>query len=391
MNTSGTGAVIGTMVLAVALSAIPAAASAQASSVNPWLPFMGCWIEVEAPEAGAPVTCLVPAKGGAEILTATAEEVLERRLLVADGEERPVDASGCRGVEASETSSDGLRIYTRSTLSCEGGIERTTRGIVAMVSPDEWIDVRALAVGDGSVSWVKRYRAAPESRVNAAALTDAERAGLERVMHSRDMAMETARMAASSTPSVEQVIDAHAHTDAEAVRAWIAEQNAPMRLDADRLLRLADAGVSSEVIDVLVAVSHPERFATGREPDVAMGQQRRGYDSYIPLMFDPFYYDPYYYRGQYYRYGLGYNSWSRPYGGGPGVIVVQPVSPRPDAHPGRLVKGKGYTRGGDAASAPRAVPRGSGGSGNAARATAPASSSSSGAKAKAKPKPKGGG
>jgi hypothetical protein len=310
---------------------------------------------------------------------------VERRLLLADGVERATDSSGCRGVEAAEASSDGQRVFTRSTLSCEGGAERTTRGIIAMVSPDQWIDVRALMMDHGSVSWVKRYRAAPASRVKAAALTDAERARLERVS-SRDMAMETARMVASSAPSVEQVIDAHARTDAEAVRAWIAEQNAPIRLDADKLLRLADAGVSGEVIDVLVAVSHPEKFATGREPDMVIGQGRGdyGYNSYTPLMLDPFYYNPYYYGSQYYRYGMGYNTWFRQYGG-PGVIVVRPVTPE-GRRPGQMVKGQGYTTGADAASAPRAVRRGSGGN-SAARATVPAASSS-GTKAQARPKPK---
>lgn len=399
-----------TATMVAAMVMLPSTAVAQQSSTAPWLPFMGCWTDMEAP-ADAPLTCVVPADGGAEILTVGETGVVERQLLRADGVERPFESSGCQGAQAVEASADGYRIYTRSVLRCEGGTERSTRGIIAMAGTQEWVDVRALTVGEGSVSWVKRYRMAPAHRIQSAQLTETERAELERAASGREMAIETSRMAAAAAPSVEDIIEAHGRTDPEAVRAWIAEKGDPIRLDAEKLIQLADAGVSRAVIDVAVAVSYPEHFAMARQPDARLSQgerldgRRYDWDRYRfgSWYYDPFYYDPYDSSRYYYgrssygfgsRYGYGYGS--RWHGGGPGVIVVQPVGEA--AREGRLVKGEGYTAG-SGSSAPRARPTSPSRSGTgAASATRGSSTSaaspskgSSGSKGKAKRKGGGGG
>jgi hypothetical protein len=262
---------------------------------------------------------------------------------------------------------------------------------------------------------VKRYREASAHRIEAAALTDGERAEIAAVASERHLAIETARMAAGRAPGVDEIIEAHARTDAEAVRAWIAELGQPIRLDADRLVRLADAGVSPEVIDVAVAVSYPERFALARQPDAAMERDRqvdgRRYDwdryRFGSWYYDPFYYDPYSfdrygYAARYgYAPGYGRGGWYGAggwYGGGwyngPGVIIVQPVQ---EARKGRLVKGRGYTGAGSSGGT-AAVPRNgsgassSGGSNAAVGASrAPAPSASPSPRVKAKPRPSGGG
>ncbi|NIQ53308.1 MAG: hypothetical protein GWN85_07480, partial [Gemmatimonadetes bacterium] len=60
---------------------------------------------------------------------------------------------------------------------------------------------------------------------------------------------------------MDDLIEAHAATHREAVRAWLMEDGGPLRIDADALIRLADAGVDPAVIDVAIAVSFPDRFA----------------------------------------------------------------------------------------------------------------------------------
>lgn len=405
-KTRGTmiGATAGAMAVAAAALLVPAPASAQASDVAAWLPFLGCWTDVEAP-ADAPLTCVAPADGGAEVLTVTTDGIVERQLLQADGVERAFASGGCEGVQAAEVSADGRRIFTRSTLACDGGIERSTQGITTMVAPDEWVDIRALTVGGGSVSWVKRYRAATSRRLGAMDLPAADRAELERVTERQGMAIETARLAAVTAPTVESIIEAHQRTDAEAVRAWIVEQGAPIELSADALLRLADAGVSREIIDVAVAVSYPARFAVAREaergPDATDRWDRRGYEwdryRYGSWYYDPFYYDPFYgdrylYDRLHSGYGVGYSSGYGAYGrgwyGGPGVIVVR-TAQEDAARSGRFVKGEGYRPASPnaGADAPRAVPsRPSSGSAGSSGAVRAGGSSSSGSKGKAKPK-----
>lgn len=396
--------------LALTALAAPAGALAQQASggdAAAWLPFAGCWVEVDAP-GDAPMTCVVPEDGGAVILTVDRAGQVERQLLGADGQERPVDAAGCVGVEAAESSRDGERIFTRSRLSCDGGNERSTRGLMAMVSPEEWVQIRALTVGRGSVSWVKRYRPAPRVRVEAAGVTD-----LEALTRERGMAIEAARMAASAAPSVDDIIEAHARTDSEAVRAWIVEHGAPIQIDADRLVRMADAGVSEAVIDVVVAVTYPEHFAVARETDSRMDDRDRrdewdrfGYTSRrcgLSSYYDPFFFGyPSYEFGRYDYGRSGYNRYGSSYGCGysperyygsrnPTVVVVRPAGEV--APPGRAVKGRGYIRPGSSGATsgtarPRQPSAQAGQGYGGAKATSGASSSSKG---KAKPKGSGGG
>lgn len=387
MSMFGTARIVSGAVVLAALVAGPAELPAQDAAGMSWLAWSGCWVELDAPP-DTPMTCIVPGQDGAALLTVAGDGEVERRQLGGDGSERPVESGGCVGVEAAEFSADGTRVYTRSRLTCEGGTERTTRGLMAMVSPDEWVRIRALRVGDGSASWVQRYRPAPPSRVTAAGLAQE----LDALTRDRGMAIETARMAASARPSVDDIIEAHGRTDAEAVRAWIAEQGQPIELDADRLIRMADAGVSEAVIDVAIAVSYPERFDVARQPE-SRRDARLGYDhlAYVDSYrcssrysyYDPFFYG---YRGYYdsSRCGYGYRSRGHGfgYGYGPTIVVVRPSGDRGESTV-RAVKGTGYTGTGPSVGTARPATRSVGAP---SRATSSPAKSSRGSKGKAKSK-----
>ncbi|MEJ2502516.1 MAG: hypothetical protein P8177_04230 [Gemmatimonadota bacterium] len=392
----------GTLLAAVAgaaLTGLASGATAQDTSDARWLPWLGCWVEVGAP-TDAPMRCFVPEGEGVAEMTVGLAGGVDRQALVGDGVERSAAIEGCSGVRSAEFSADGTRVYTRDALTCEGGTERSTRGMMAWVAPDQWIQARALQVAGRSSGWVKRYRAAPESRVSAAGL---EWVGDE--VETRQLAIEAARIAASAPIGVEDVVEAYDRTESEAVRSWIVEQAEPIELDAERLVMLADAGVPEDVIDVMIAVSYPDRFQVAREPTEGAypGQFRRPvYPAWGWSYGWPFYYDPFYSGygyGYYGRYSSwGYGSW---YGGGygyPGTIVI--VRPGEEsAGGGRAVNGRGYTRGSGgsgatASPASRVRPSRpsvgrtgySGGSQGAATPRATGSSSSSGSKAKAKPR-----
>src|SRR5690606_425634 len=122
----------------------------------------------------------------------------------------------------------------------------------------------------------------------------------------RSLASETARMAAAARIGPEPVIEASAQVDPLAVEAWLLERDHSITVDARTLTRLADAGVSTGVIDLLVAQSYPEMFAvdsTSRDETI------RG----RPPVWDPWGYPGY----GYYPYGWRSGRW---YGGYPSVI-----------------------------------------------------------------------
>lgn len=380
--------------LAAAVLTTAASATAQAPEDGRWLPYLGCWVEAGAPP-DAPMTCVAPEDDGVALLTVARSGVTERQLLSGDGAERAAGVAGCTGVRQAEFSADGTRLYTSERLTCEGDTERNSRSLIAMVDQDAWIEARALEIAGRTAVLVKRYQPAPASRVAGAGVES-----LQETVDGLASAIEAARMVASSPITVDAIIEAHARTDAEAVRSWIAEQAEPIDLDAEALVRLADAGVPAEVIDVAIAVSYPERFAVAHAPadgdDYDRGLRRPIYldpYGYGGWGYDPFYSRYYGSRGYYGWGGYGWNSWG--YGSGPTVVVVVPTDGT--AAGGRAVKGRGYTRGsaGSAGTAspsmgPRPGAPASARAGAGHTRTAPPKASGSSGSAKAKAKPKGG-
>ena len=373
--------------VALAAAALPAQAQDAAGAAQlqdgRWLPYLGCWVDVDAPVG--PMTCVVPDGPGVAMLAVAGGEIEDRRILHADAGSRPVDFAGCAGSESVTFSSDGDRIYTRAELEC-GDAERGTRGLIAMVEADRWIEVRALdEAGEGS-AWVNRYRPAPVTRVEAAGLVDRVP-----VMVSRTLA--SVRMAAASSISIDDLIEAQAHTHGAAVRAWLVEDGEPLRIDSDALIRLAEAEVDPSVIDVAVAVSFPDRFAVERKP--RMDGRRLstldlyGYDHFGLRgmgggLYGPYYYDPFYSRyDRYYGYGGVFGpSWVRYV---PTRVVVIPTTGT--SARGRVINGRGYTRGGSTGTAARPSVRSGPEASSGATATRGGhTGSSSGSKGKAKPR-----
>lgn len=345
-----------------------------------WLPWLGCWTEVGSP---GEMLCVRPAAGaeGMELVTVRGDEVAAIRHLRADGTARETSREGCAGTESATFSSDGHRLYLRSELHCEGGLERQGTGLVAMVSPTEWIRVETVEVAGESAAVTERYREAPDGAAQAAGLVD--------VTDGREMAVSSARRAAASRLNPDDLIEASRHVDTEAVRTWIAEQDEALDVNAEKLVRLADAGVAEEVIDVVVAVSFPEHFALDRDArGEGGGVAARGSPDRVR--------SPYVGRARpsrlfygYYPSGYGYRLYGRWYHAPrhtrrPTVIVVQPREDGGDR--GRVVNGRGYTRGrGTARDPDAAVPRqgrSSPGSATPAGARSGTSPGSTGRKAK---------
>ena len=375
----GTAAVGGFVAATLMLAGSASAVSGQATDSR-WLPWLGCWTSTEGvEEGGQSLLCISPATAhaGVEVTTISADgQVVGSEAVRGDGVERELEAEGCEGYQVAEFSSDATRLYVSAEQVCEGGVGRTSKGVFAMVTPYEWVDVQAVDTeGEGS-AWAMRYRAVSDERAQAA--------GVGSLLEGRQLAARSARIAASRSPDVADVVDVHEHVGAEGAKAWVVEMNSPMGLDSDRLVELADTGVPSDVIDVVVAVSYPTRFTVDRgdvvselegEPGTMYGARVPYYGGYGINRWDPFYYRGYYspfgyglgyggygYGGYGYGSGFGYGGY---YGYRPTVIRVEPRS----GDGMRVVNGRGWTRSQSST--------GSGSSGGAARAPARRSTGSS--------------
>ncbi|MEX0892321.1 MAG: hypothetical protein WEB88_09130 [Gemmatimonadota bacterium] len=406
---------------ALSLALLPGEAQAQADD-GTFLPWLGCW-EAIAVEPGAgfgeatPILCVRENADGEGIVVATLAggEVRAERELRADGELTAVAEGGCEGWESVAWSGDGHRLYLSSQSTCEAGQIRTTSGVMALTSATEWLEVQAVDAGADHVPVrARRYRL-----VSAPSWAPAE--VLPRT-ENRMLAIETARAVASAPLGVREVEEAVRFVMPEVVQGLLVEGKTAFDLDARTLVRLADAGVNEDVLDVMVALDNPDVFELSTEdhtpemlPQVAQGYayyDRFGLDRYgryagwdMRYGYDPFMrygYDPYRYgTGGYGIGGYGYDRYGNwygrgGYGGGPIIIIERPGDNADGSvYQGprriRAVKGQGYTadRGSSSAgSSSVSRPASSVGSGSA---SAGSGTSSTGRKAKPKPKTGGGG
>lgn len=352
-------------------------ATPQGPNGSGWKAWVGCWEPMDGRSPGTAaadsrdagqLVCVVPTtrdEHTVEIATLLAGQVAERLTLAATGRQEDRTIDDCTGWESATWAADGRRIYTRSSYTCDGGVERHASGVLAMTAGGQWFDVQSITVGDYTATRTLRYRAARP--VAGTVELPAEIAAV--LATGQTMAARTSRLAAATPLSLDDVIEAARYLDTPTLEAWLVEQAQGFAIDARQLVELADAAVPADVIDLVVALSYPEAFAIDRAPheagfDVAEAPRApspRGTPppSAIERYRDPFSYR--YYR-DYYGYGSGLYSpfgYYSPYGYGaygygwyaggasPVVIVVKDSGEeKREQRRGQVVKGRGYTRGG---------------------------------------------
>lgn len=332
-----TGVLAGAFLLA-ATAAQPVSAQA-VDADSRWQAFLGCWAPV-AQEDGQPapdhVVCFRPADGGADVVTVTGERISGEQRLLPDAGERAVKAEQCEGTESAAWSQDGGRIYVHSNLDCgENVLGRKSAGAFTLTGPNTLVEVEAVGVDNEYGVRVQQYRLLaaseyPESLRQLATLGNA-----------------AARLSAAAPLSMDDIVEASALLPKQALQAMlVTTPTAELDVDRNTLVALSDAGVDPDVIDVIIALAYPERFAVAAAP--ADHDDRRyavREQMYLPY-YDAFRYDPY---GRYGYYG--YNPYyGSPFGygygwytGGTRVIIVDRDSESDAPARGRLVKGRGFT------------------------------------------------
>ncbi len=383
---------------------------------------MGCWQQAAAPSgAGTPLMCGVPAAGtsAVDIMTVTDGKITAHERVDATGQRIVTAREGCTGWESASWSGDAERVYLHSDYSCGNGVRRETTSLIAMSANGEWLDVQGLTSGKNSGVRVNVYREASNPANLPPEITAA--------LGNRSLAMSAARSSAASPLNLDDIAEASHHLDAPVVEAWLANRGDVPAVDGDQLVQLANAGVPGRVLDVLVAMSYPNKFAirpagqgqpgaygdavapgrlngvvgstAGDSTRAACPYSAFGWDYYNNCAYSPYaysmwgnpygYYSTYGYYSPYSNFGYGYGYGGYGYGGYgyggwyPGaqpVVVV--VNPNQGAH-GRVVKGRGYVQGqgqSTGSSGPRGswAPSSGGGSSSGSSGSAGSSAGSSG-------------
>jgi hypothetical protein len=311
-----------------------------------WMAWVGCWEDAEGADDGL-LVCFTPLPGmdGVEIRTWIDNELLAAEEVVADGRPVPVEEGGCVGSRTARWSADGARVYISSELQCGEGVTRVTSGVMALADQGRhFLEIHAAgAAGHDPVLGARRFAPASGASMRAA--------GVEDPASEYRLAVQTARSVRAIPLDPSAVVEGVEVAGPAVTRALIAELGQPFQLSASVLRDLARQGVPEEILDVMVAVTNPDRFAiegtsweaheqaraTGVRgsradpswPPRRMGAVRVGYPGYL---YDPFYFGSFYGPG-YYPGFYGGGSFGR-------VIVVQPqVRDRQS----RVSPGTGYT------------------------------------------------
>jgi hypothetical protein len=314
---------------------------------NRWMAWVGCWEDAEGADDGL-LVCFTPLPGtdGVEIRTWIDDELLAAEEVVADGRPVPVEEGGCVGSRTARWSADGARVYISSELRCGEGVTRVTSGVMALADQGRhFLEIHAAgAAGHDPVLGARRFAPASGASMSAA--------GVEDPTSEYRLAVQTARSVRAIPLDPAAVVEGVEVAGADVTRALIAELGEPFELSAAVVRDLARKGVPEEILDVMVAVSNPDRFAIegtsweAREQTLApgvrgtradpswpprrMGAVRVGYPGYL---YDPFFFGSFYGPGYYHPGFYGGGSFGR-------VIVVQPqVRDRQS----RVAPGTGYT------------------------------------------------
>jgi hypothetical protein len=330
-----------TTLLAAAFALLAMPALAQSTDAR-WQPWIGCWTlateNLRAAEAqegapqrsarpttareGAPRVCVSSAGNGARFETTVSTQPVIDQTIVADGTSRPVNDADCSGTEHAEWSKSGLRLFSSAEIRCQGdeGLRRVS-GISLIAPNGDWLDIQTVAIGPRESIRVKRYYRADDSPRSSPATV------------------------ASSRLTLDEVKDASSKVSSAVLEAALVETNAGFNLSKKTVTDLASSGVSERVIDLLVALSYPEKFAIQRVGQAGGAPVPTTYARDPFFTGDPFYYDSYYYSPYYYQpFGYRYLVIDGGAFVGDGSGIGGGGSVPPPAGVGRVINGQGYTR-----------------------------------------------
>ncbi|MFI5233773.1 MAG: hypothetical protein ACHQSE_14840 [Gemmatimonadales bacterium] len=417
-------------VAAIALAAaiaMPATAQSSAGTQTDgrWQAWLGCWTPAGTlvrvvGKSSQSVVCVLPAASASavDLMTVSGGKIIDSSHVDADGQPHAISREGCTGWQTAKWSPSARRVYLKSEFNCKGAAATHVSAVYAMAGSGEWIDVQGMRVDKNSGVHTVRYREADDDTSLPASITTR--------LHERSMARMAAMLAVTEPPSLGDVEEASRELDPSVVATWLIEADKvsiqkPAPLNAKELVQLADNGVPSSVIDVMVGLSYPDvltvnptnRGVARQNTDSAYSQYGYmnsmaavnpiiGFDRFgFPIYASestllegcsPWLYGPYdaglnlyasrfgcgYAGYGYAGYGYGaypsYGYYGGYFGGGPIVVPRGPGSGGSAPQHGHVVNGRGYTRGGNGSgetATPRSNTSGASSSGGGSTASAP--------------------
>lgn len=222
-----------------------------------WLPWVGCWepVDEDLGDGSELLICVTPAEDGVRIETFLNGVSVSEDPIVADGSLHPMAEGGCEGSRQASWSADGRRVFLASDLICGAEAQRATRGLFAMGADGlDWIEIQAMTTAAGASPALSVRRFQPASRATLARHDQvAPGSGL-------GLAIQTSRASAARAMDGAALAEASEAAGKEVTSALVVEMGHAYALDARTLRAYRDAGVDPQVLDMMIAMSWPDRF-----------------------------------------------------------------------------------------------------------------------------------
>jgi hypothetical protein len=262
--------------------------------------------------------------------------VMFEEKIEADGLRHQLNKDGCTGWYSYSWSESGKRLLFYGESSCAENLSQNISGISMIDTIGDYVDIKLIKSGEEKVITIRRYRSVENGLVAPAPLILTQG--------------RFSRISAGTSFSIDEVIELSSKVEQEVLEAALIEMQSPFPVNSKQLVRLSNAKVPSQIVDLVVALSFPEKFTI--EPDGI------SWIKTSPGLMATYYYWPmcpwYWTLSNYPLYGYQYWGWDwyqyylwYPYsygyiphgrGGGGGSDTDSTGSS------GRLVAGRGYTR-----------------------------------------------
>lgn len=268
---------------ALSLAAATPAAAQNAQTDGRWQAWLGCWspagtlVRVVGNTGPTSVVCVVPSSpsSAVDVVTLSRGKIIDRTHVDTDGQPHQLSKEGCTGWQSAKWSPNARRVYLKSELNCNGAPSTHVSAVYAMAGYGEWIDAQGMRVDKNTNVHAVRYREAADPGVLPEEITGK--------LQSHTMAHAASLVAVTTQPSLADVEEAAHELDPAVLSTWLVEADKlnlqmPARLNAKQLTELADHGVPSSVIDVMVGLSYPEEFAVNTSGTVVARQNSDSVD-----------------------------------------------------------------------------------------------------------------
>lgn len=247
------------------LAFVPGALQAQVTSsaidarFQPWV---GCWRPIDTgigleeldSEKQPTRACVVPSTsvtGTVDLVLFYRDSVMSRTAVPIPGKPIARKIDDCEGTQSAAWVPGNARLVLKAELICDRGVKRLETGLLTMNDAGQWVQLQHLQVGKNEATTVARFRFEGDSSAPAGIAVGTVRS------------TRSLRMAAGGAVEVNDVIELAKLAPPSLTEAWLSDLGQRIDLNAKALVQLADGGVPSRVIDVMVALAHPDKYQIG--------------------------------------------------------------------------------------------------------------------------------